>query len=156
MKRPSSTILASIVALVFWLFDSSIHHYLYHEPKFELIPHDFNELWIRTVVIILIIMLGVVIDIRTKKIVSSERQHEAIQIHKSMASSSQHILNNFLQTMVLLRDEASNSQDFNQELLKYFDASVHEASDMLDRLINVEEITSENIEAVICPDNLKR
>lgn len=156
MKKSFFTIITVIIAILFWLFDTSVHYFLYKESVFELIPSDVNELWMRTVICLLIISLGILADRFTKRLVKKERQHEAIQIHKATVASSQHILNNFLQTMILLRDEAKRSQDFNQELVEYFDRSIKEASDLLNRLTNIEKINCENIDAVVHPDNQKR
>ncbi len=50
-----------ILAIVFWLFESAIHAYVLGQGDFmaELAPHDFNELWMRSVIFLLFTGFGV-------------------------------------------------------------------------------------------------
>lgn len=58
--QPRAVVLLSIIlALAFWLVDSCIHYLLYREPTFQFIPPDINELWMRIVICLLILSLGV-------------------------------------------------------------------------------------------------
>lgn len=60
--HPRAIIRLSIVlALAFWLLDSCIHYFLYREPTFQIIPQDSNELWMRVLICLLIVSLGVTI-----------------------------------------------------------------------------------------------
>ena len=63
MKLHPRTIvrLSIVLALVFWLLDSCIHYFLYREPVFQIIPQDLNELWMRVLVCLLIVSLGVTV-----------------------------------------------------------------------------------------------
>lgn len=59
--HPRAVVLLSIIlAFAFWLADSCIHYFLYREPAFQLIPQDINELWMRMVIFLLILGMGVV------------------------------------------------------------------------------------------------
>ena len=59
---PRAVVLLSIIlALAFWLVDSCVHFFVYREPVFQLIPQDINELWMRIVICLLILSLGVTI-----------------------------------------------------------------------------------------------
>ncbi|NIO43697.1 MAG: hypothetical protein GTO41_28195 [Burkholderiales bacterium] len=53
--------LSIVLALAFWLLDSCIHYFLYREPTFQIIPQDLNELWMRALICLLIVSLGVTI-----------------------------------------------------------------------------------------------
>lgn len=53
--------LSIVLALAFWLVDSCIHYFLYREPTFQIIPQDLNELWMRILICLLIVSLGVTI-----------------------------------------------------------------------------------------------
>ena len=60
--RPSVIALLSLIlAIVSWLSDSVIHFAIYEEPTFQIIPQDINELWMRSVICLLILSLGAVI-----------------------------------------------------------------------------------------------
>lgn len=141
--------LAVLIAIIFWFFDSSIHYFFYQESEFELLPSDYNELWMRLIIITLMILLGAFTDYFSNKILAKERQLEAINIYNSMLKANQHILNNLLNQMQLFKVEAENSQDFNPDILKLFDKSVYEASELLYNLSQIENITDENIWASI-------
>jgi len=56
-----------IVATTYWLFDSSIHYFFYEEAEFEFIPSTVNELWMRTIIFILVIGFGIYVDISVKR-----------------------------------------------------------------------------------------
>ena len=62
MKKKMFTMASVVMALTFWFFDSLIHHFLYNEPQFELVPEDFNELWMRSVIVLLIMIFGIFAD----------------------------------------------------------------------------------------------
>jgi len=46
------------IAAIFWLLDSGIHHFGYGEAELELIPTEFNELWMRTLICALFVGFG--------------------------------------------------------------------------------------------------
>ena len=148
------TIIGFIVASVFWLFDSVVHYFLYSEPSFEFIPDDFNGLWMRTVIIILLVSFVIFVDYFMKKLVIKEKELEKARIYSSMLYATHHILNNLLNQIQLIRLEAHRSKDFDKSMIKYYDNAILEASDLLDKLSNVEEITGESIWASVDPDNV--
>ena len=57
-KKPQFLLLGLTFAACYWLFDSSGHHLVFHEGNFEFIPANFNELWMRALVVILIAAFG--------------------------------------------------------------------------------------------------
>jgi hypothetical protein len=154
MKKRKYSIVAFVIALMFWFLDASIHYFVYREPQFEIIPDDFNELWMRAVIILLVILFGIYADSSTRKLLIKEKQMEAARIYSSMIHASQHILNNLLNQMQLFKMEALKSNDFDREIIKYFDIAFDEAKNLIQRLSQVENITDENIWASVDPANL--
>ena len=154
MKREMFTITGLIVALVFWFFDSSIHYFIYHEPEFRLIPDDFNELWMRIVIVLLIMLFGVFADYFSRKLIVKEKQLEALHIYNSMIHATHHILNNLLNQMQIIRLEALKSEDFDRELIRDYDNAINEAIGLIKKLSNVQDITDENIWASVDPGKL--
>lgn len=148
--------IAVLVAIIYWFFDSSIHYFIYQEPKFELIPHEINELWMRITIILLILAFGIFADYSSNKILTKEKQLEAINIYNSMLKANQHILNNLLNQMILFKIEAENCQDFNPEILTLMDISLDEASELFKNLSEVEHITDTNIWASINPAEIRK
>ena len=57
-------LLSLLLVIVFWLGDSFIHFALYREPTFQIIPREIDELWMRSVICLLILSLGIVIASR--------------------------------------------------------------------------------------------
>ena len=130
---------------MFWFFDAAIHHFIYEEPQFEFLPDDFNELWMRVVIILLIILLGIYADSITRKLLIKEKQLEAARIYTSMIRASQHILNNLLNQMQLFKLEALKSNDFDREIIKLYDNAIDEAGYLIKSLSEVKNITDDNI-----------
>lgn len=154
MQNRKYTIIASLIAFVFWFLDGSIHYFVYHEPEFEVIPSEFNELWMRIVIVILIVFIGIHADFSIKQLLIKEKQLEAARIYNSMIFASQHILNNLLNQMQLFRLEALKSKDFDKDMIKLYDNTIDEASDLIQRLSRVAHITDENILASVHPGNI--
>ena len=150
------TIAAVVFALMFWFFDASIHYFVYGEARFELIPSDFNELWMRAAIVILLVFFGIYADATTRNLIIREKQLEAYRIHASMVHASRHILNNLLNQMQIIKIEALKSKDFDRDILKYYDDMFTEAQDLIQRLSEVENITDEEIWASVAPVDKKK
>ena len=142
MEKKIFTIIAFALALIFWFFDSSVHYFLYKEPQFELIPSEFNEFWMRTIIVLLIIFFGIFADYFTNGIMYREKQLEVVHVYNGVLNTSGQILNNLLNQMQLFKLEALKSKDFDREVIKYYDNAIKEASDLIDTLSRVEDITA--------------
>jgi hypothetical protein len=57
-EKPRYLLLGLTVAIVYWLFDSSVHYLAFHDDGFELIPGEVNELWMRSLVVVLVVAFG--------------------------------------------------------------------------------------------------
>jgi len=151
MKKIRYSIVAFVIAFMFWFFDASIHYFVYGESQFEYFPGDFNELWMRVVIIILLLILGIYADISAKKLLIKEKQLEAARIYNSMIYASRHILNNLLNQMQLIKMEALKCNEFDRETINIYDRSFVEATNLIQKLSEVENITDENIWASVDP-----
>lgn len=74
---------------------------------------------------------------------------------KSLRSLFLHILKNLLNQMQFFKIEALKSNDFDQEVLKLYDVAIDEASGLIERLSQIENITEENIWASVDPNNIE-
>ena len=151
MKKKTFTILSLFIATVFWLIESVIHYYIFGESEFEFIPQDFNELWMRVVIVLLIFFFGVFSDFYSRKLILEEKQSEAMEIYNSMLNAAHHILNNMLNQMQLVRIEALKSKDFDQDIIKLYDDGFEEALELIKKLSSIEEITTKNIDVSVYP-----
>jgi len=147
------TFVGLFIAVIYWILDSSIHHFGYSESVLEIIPHDFNELWMRIVIVVLIVLFGVFADHFSARLVRKEKQIEALKIYYSMRRASHHVLNNLLNQLQLFKMEALKSKDFDPEILKRFDTVVNEAGGLIEKLSSLDDITKENIWASVNPEH---
>jgi hypothetical protein len=136
--------LSILFAFSYWFFDSSVHYFGYGELEFEIIPSDFNELWMRCIIFTLFISFGIFADYHTNKII--KKNEEKYNVYKAMLSAMHHIQNNFLNKMILFRYEAENCKDFNRDTLKQYDCVVDETTMQINNLDNIQNPCMEIIE----------
>ena len=142
MNNKIFTIAGIVLASIFWLFESSVHYLIFEESQFEIIPGELNELWMRIVIVLLIMIFGIVADFFIDRIV--HKQLEVAHTYSSMIYASRHILNNLLNQMQLFKLEALKTKDFDRDIIKLYDNSIIEASDLIDTLSRVEVIPEGN------------
>jgi hypothetical protein len=143
MKHRKFTILLLIVSLIFWLTDSLLHAYVYAEGTFELIPTDFDELWMRIVIILLLIVIGVVGDSLANRIDTAEREKR--EVFLVAISSTQHVMTNLLSQMQVVFLETSKTDKLSGETRNLMEQWMREGKDQIDRLSSVAKIEEEAI-----------
>lgn len=136
-------------AFSYWFFDSAVHYFIYSELEFEIIPSNLNELWMRLIIFLLLITFGIFADYHTNKII--KKDIEKNDVYLVMLSASQHILNNFLQSMFLFRDVAGNSKDIDQETLDLYDKTINNTIGQINNLKNIKTPSKETIEERFLP-----
>ena len=151
MTKKIFTIVSFIMALIFWFFESAMHYYVHDEPRFEIIPSETNELWMRIVIVFLIMLFGVLSDSFRQQIVA--KQLEVCRTYNSMLHVSQHIINNLLNQMQLFKMEALKSEGFDRDILKLYDNALDEASDLVNTLSRIEDISEGHIWEHVDPEN---
>lgn len=137
--------IAILLACSYWFFDSFIHYFVFNEPEFEIIPSDFNELWMRLAILVLLVLLGVFADYHVDQINSKEE--EKIAVYKAMLDASNHILRNYLTKMQVFRLEAERCEDFNKEALKLYDAMIDDTVRQLQNLDDIQIPSKAIVEA---------
>ena len=118
-----------------------------------MIPEDFNELWMRTVIVLLIMLFGIFSDYFINKIMLKEKQLEVVYVYNAMIYASYHILNNLLNQMRLFKMEALRSKDFDRDVIALYDNTIKEASDLMDALSKVKDASEESIYAPVSVKN---
>lgn len=149
MKNHLYKFLGFLIAGLYWLFDSSIHKFIYCEEQFEFIPSEFNELWMRTAIIFMVILLGSYADYNTKKII--EKEKEKSKIFFVTVSASHHILNNFLNKMQIFKMEAEKSSDFDKSKLALYDLVINDTAEQIKKLESITDISEEKIKDLVYP-----
>ncbi len=143
MKNSRFLLKAIVIASMYWLLDSVIHKYIYSEMTFELIPADMNELWMRIIIVLLLILIGLGADKHIKMIM--EKENEKRVVFDATIHSTQHILNNLLNQMQFFKLVAEESNTFDDEMLELYDQSLTNGKMLVERLSSVEVLTEENI-----------
>ena len=138
MGKKIFTIAAVAIALVFWLFDSWVHYFIYNEPHFEYVPTNVNELWMRLTIVTLIVVFGIFADFFTNRIMHKHKQLEVAYMYGSLIYASRDILDNLLNQMQYFKAEALNSQDFNPEVIKYYDHAIQQAYELVATFSKIE------------------
>ena len=66
--------LSIVSAIFFWFVESTIHYFVFDHGNFEILPHDSNELWMRTLICGLMIVVGLLAErhIRDKEEIHAE------------------------------------------------------------------------------------
>ena len=145
MKTRRFTIAAVQMAAFFWVLESAIHYYVFEEPRFEIVPSVMNEFWMRIVIVFLIVLLGVFADSFVNRI--AYRQMQVAHAYNALIQAGGQTLENLLEQMRLFHNEAKNSDDFDPEVLKYFDTAVVQASDLIRRFSNVDKALNDSFSA---------
>ncbi|MDH5232041.1 MAG: hypothetical protein OEZ58_02135 [Gammaproteobacteria bacterium] len=143
------SISAFIVAICYWLLDSSIHYVVFTEPAIELIPHDANELWMRIMLFLLLVSFGFYVDHNNKLLRKKELEKQKIFL--ATVHSSHHIVNNLLNQMQYFQQEAMQSHTFNQEMIELYEQSMREGESLLKRLSEVNDIDETTIINSVTP-----
>jgi hypothetical protein len=77
---------------------------------------------------------------------------EKADVYQAMLGATNHILRNHLQKMLLFRNEAENSKDFDKDLLKLYDQIIDETNTQIRNLDNIQEPDKSNIESKYLPN----
>ncbi len=124
-----------LLALAYWFFDSIVHYLGYGELEFEIIPSDFNEFWMRSVIFILLLAFGVFADYHTNKIIKKDAEKH--DVYMAMLGVTRHILRNFSKNILSLRSDTEDSKSFNIDILKIYDQVMDDTINQIKNLENI-------------------
>lgn len=135
--------IAVIVASLFWALKSLIHWYIFAEVEFQLLPTDANEFWMRVIIFLLIIAVGVLADNRAARNDAVEKEKR--EIFDATVSSSQHVVNNLLNQVQVLFLDLDNDNRLSDEGREHLEESIREGKDQIARLSSVTAIDEASI-----------
>lgn len=136
--------IAILLALSYWFLESTIHYILDDELGFEVIPSDFNELWMRCAILILLVGFGVFADYHAEQITKKEAEKYAV--YTAMLDASNHIVRNYLTKMQLFRAQAEKSEGFSKDAMEQYEAMIDDAVRQLEKLENIQSPSKSIIE----------
>ena len=137
--------------VAYWMFDSAMHYFVYNEIIFEFIPSDNDELWMRSFIVFLLISFAIFADSHARKI--AEKEQEKMEVYISMLNANQHILNNFLQAMMMLRRAADKSKDIDDNAIAFYDKAIKKTMTQINNLHGITEPNKSTIEERFLPKN---
>lgn len=143
------TILAIIVAALYWTAESIVHRFVFAEDKFELLPTNVNELWMRALIVLLMICFGIFGDAWSRRLVSKE--DEKRQIFIATISSTQHILNNLLNQIQVVFLKMDNEHRIDAETREMLKRSLKDAQVQVQKLSAVTKLDEDVIRESVAP-----
>ena len=147
--RNKLTLFGIGLAILYWVVESAIHRFVYTEEFFEIVPSDANELWMRILIIILIIGFGAFADNRASQIRKAEQEKREVFV--ATVRSTQHILNNLLNQLLLVTLDLDEHHRMEPETLDLLNRSIREGVNLVGRLSSVTEMDSDSIERSVLP-----
>ena len=82
----------------------------------------------------------------------SEKEKEKEKIYLATLHGAQHITNNLLNQLKLVKMEIKNHPDFNKDISRLFGNMLAESNDLLTKLSSVKEIDAKKIELSVHPE----
>ncbi len=104
----------------------------------------------RSLVIVLLIVIGLKGDDRAGKIDAAEREKREIFV--ATASSTQHVLNNLLNQLQLVFFKADEAHELGDETRELLERSIKEAKEQVARLSSVTNLDEETIRKSVRPN----
>ncbi len=108
--------------------------------------YEIDELIIPVLIFLLFAFVDVIKRNRFEKV-----NTEKFKIYSAMMSSTQHILNNFLNQMQLFKLTAEDTPKFNKEVLALYDEIIDDAEMQIKALGNVNHISELSIHEAVAP-----
>jgi len=142
--------LSGLITLLYWAIDSLVHYFVFDEVL-EFIPQDANELWMRSSITVMLLALGYFADHHSFRI--QEKEQEKLKLFQATVGASNHILNNYLQQMLLFKLEASNCRDFDPQLLELFDQIMDDTSAEVRKLEQLVDLNPASVEKAVYPQS---
>lgn len=85
-EKPKYLLLGLGLAVSYWLFDSSVHYLAFHDAQLEFFPTDLNELWMRSLVVLLIVAFGAYAEYSVRRLqrLSAEKAILALDLEDAL------------------------------------------------------------------------
>lgn len=126
---------------IMWiLFSDSVLYFLVQDQKtLHLIQTFKGSLY----VLITTLLIYFLINRDYRRLIVKEQ--EKTDIFQATMRAVHHILNNFLNNMILFRFEAENCNEFDKKVLDIYDEVIKSAQTQIESLSSVQELTEEKI-----------
>lgn len=143
MREYKWTAVGLIAALTLWVITVSLHLDLFETFASCLQQHESTEAD-EVVFPVAIFYIFLMIDL-IRRHQNSRIEIEKLKVYRSTLKAMNHILNNFLQKMLLFKLAAEETRGFDPEVLKRYDTIIDEATTQIDALECITKPDEENI-----------
>lgn len=132
MRQYKLTLIGLVLAVTLWALSVGLNLDLFENFTFCLQRHESGELdeLIFPAALFYIFLLMNLIQRYHKHKLEIER----LKVYRSMMKAMNHILNNFLQKMMLFKLTADETAGFNPDILKQYDKIISEATAQINAL----------------------
>jgi hypothetical protein len=147
MKKYKWTLTGFVLSFILWLSISCLNI-----DAFEVVA-DFLKKYERHELIELIFPIAIIYVFAMADQAQLLRRHqietERLKIYRKMMKAVQHILNNFLQKMLLFKLTAEKTKGFDPDALNLYDRIIQETSEQIETLGALQKPDEESIENLI-------
>ncbi len=151
MRHYKLTLIGFAVAVTLWSLTVSLNLDLFENFMFCLQRHEafeMDELIFPAAIFYIFLMMNLVQRYHNHKL-----EIERLRVYRSMMKAMNHILNNFLQKMLLFKLTADETAGFNPEVLEQYDKIIDEATAQINALNCLTNPDEDNIlETIGHPD----
>jgi hypothetical protein len=138
MRKYKYTIIICIAAALYWAAEALLHIFVFSDPESGFFPTDINELWMRSAIVVLMILFGIYADIQTRNLLAKEEEKRDVFV--ATVSSTQHILNNLLNQLQLALVDTDETGALDEETRKLLKQALVEGKEQVIRLSSVTDL----------------
>ena len=149
MGRYRFTLLGGVLVAVFLFFEFYWRFDLFEQTLVFL--EEFEEYEVDEFIIPILVLGGFFFVDLLRQVRKAKVEEQKAEVYKAMTRSAQHVLNNFLNQVQLLRMAAEDAQAVSPDIIEEFDASYEEAVNSVKSLSSVSEMTPEAIWKSVAP-----
>lgn len=149
MGRYRFTFFGGVLVAVFLFFE-----FYYRFDFFEqtlVFLEKFEEYEVDEFIIPILVFGGFFFVDLLRQLRKAKDEEQKAEVYKAMTRSAQHVLNNFLNQVQLLRMAVEDAQAVSPDIIEEFDASYEEAVNSVKSLSSVSEMTPEAIWKSVAP-----
>ncbi len=147
MKEYKWTAVGLSAAFALWIVTISLNLELFEGIVFCLQKHESTGAD-KVVFPVVIFYIFLMLDLNRRQ-QNSRVETERLKVYRSTLKAMNHILNNFLQKMLLFKLTAEETKGFDPEVLERYDTIIDEATAQIDALECITEPDEENILKII-------
>ena len=135
LKKFHTLFFGGLISITFWFLESFIHLEIEKTDGMGLLPKDLNELWMRTVIIILIMAMSIYVHISHNREVKIEREKSSLK--EQLLDEQYHKMELILDTRKQTQEALRNFNNSVSDIKKHIEDDAVLTADELNRLLSI-------------------